>query len=290
MRVVDTHLHFITKEMMEKMGKERRLEEKKIKEHRERLKLPEFELFDFHTTVKKWLLEFNRYQIEKGIFLPFAPNLKEMIALGKVSDRFIGFTNVDPTQENADEILEEDLQAGLKGVKLYPVNHFFHVNDPKAEKIYPVVEKYEVPVMIHFGLSIGLGSNLVYGNPLDLHPVALKYPEVNFVISHFGCGFAREALFLAYQCHNIYYDTSSSNAWINYLPYKTTLKDIFQRFLETAGPGRLIFGTDSSFFPRGYRYEIFLEQKRILDELGVKKEEQEKIFSGNILKLLSLKS
>ncbi|GAF69031.1 unnamed protein product, partial [marine sediment metagenome] len=61
-------------------------------------------------------------------------------------------------------------------------------------------------------------------------------------------------------------------------------------FLETAGPGRLIFGTDSSFFPRGYRHEIFLEQKRILDELGVTKEEQEKIFGGNILKLLSLKS
>lgn len=44
----------------------------------------------------------------------------------------------ESTQENADEILEEDLQAGLKGIKLYPVNHLFHVNDSKAEKIYPV--------------------------------------------------------------------------------------------------------------------------------------------------------
>ncbi|MFQ6066246.1 MAG: amidohydrolase family protein [bacterium] len=290
MRVVDAHLHFITKETMEKMGKERGLEERNIKERRKRLKLPEFKLFDFNTTVKKWLSEFNRYQIEKGVFLPFAPNLQEMIALPKVNDRFIGFTSVDPTQENADEILEEDLQAGLKGVKLYPVNRFFHVNDPKAEKIYPVVEKYKVPVIIHFGLNIGPGSNLLYGNPLDLHPVALKHPEVSFIIAHFGCGFAREALFLAYQCNNIYYDTSSSNVWINYLPHKTTLKGIFQRFLDTAGSSRLIFGTDSNFFPRGYRYDIFLEQKRILDELGVAKEEQENIFGGNILKLLSLKS
>jgi len=289
MRVVDAHLHLITREMMEEMGKERGLEERQIRERRKRLKLPDFELFDFHTTLKKWLSEFERYHIEKGIFLPFVHNREEMITLAKVSERFIGFTSLDPTREDADKILEADLQAGLRGVKLYPVNRFFHVNDLEAEKIYPVVEKYKVLVMIHFGLNIGPGSNLLYGNPLDLHPVALKYPEVNFIIAHFGCGFAREALFLAYQCPNIFYDTSSSNAWIRYLPYKTTLKDIFQRFLEAAGPERLIFGTDSNFFPRGYRYDILQEQKRILDELRVGEEEQEKIFGGNILRLLSLK-
>ena len=289
MRIVDAHLHLITREMMEEMGKERGLEEKQIRERRKRLRLPDFELFDFHTSLKKWLSEFERYHIEKGIFLPFAHNREEMITLAKVSERFIGFTSLDPTREDADKILEEDLQAGLRGIKLYPVNHFFHVNDLEAEKIYPVVEKYKVPVMIHFGLNIGPGSNLLYGNPLDLHPVALKYPEVNFIIAHFGCGFTREALFLAYQCPNIFYDTSSSNAWIKHLPYKTTLKDIFQRFLEAAGPEKLIFGTDSNFFPRGYRYNIFQEQKRILDELRVAEENQEKIFGGNILRLLSLK-
>ena len=290
MRIVDAHLHLITREMMEEMGKKSGLDEMEVRERRKRLKLPDFQLFDFHTTVKRWLSEFERYHIEKGIFLPFAPNLREMTTLRKVSDRFIGFTSVDPTRKDADEILEEDLRAGLMGVKLYPVNRFFHVNDPEAEKIYPVAEKFKVPVMIHFGLNVGPGSNLLYGNPLDLHPVALKYPEVNFIIAHFGCGFTREALFLAYQCSNIYYDTSSSNAWINYLPYKTTLKEIFQRFLEAAGPERLIFGTDSNFFPRGYRYDILEEQKRIVDELGVGEDAQEKIFGGNILKLLSLKS
>ena len=289
MRIVDAHLHLITREMMEEMGKERGLEEKQIRERRKRLRLPDFELFDFHTSLKKWLSEFERYHIEKGIFLPFVHNREQMTTLAKVSERFIGFTSLDPTGESADEILEEDLQVGLKGVKLYPVNRFFHVNDPEAGKIYPVVEKYKVPVMIHFGLNIGPRSNLLYGNPLDLHPVALKYPEINFIIAHFGCGFAREALFLAYQCPNIYYDTSSSNAWTRYLPYKTTLKDIFQRFLEAAGPERLIFGTDSNFFPRGYRYDIFQEQKRILNQLGVAEEHQEKIFGGNILRLLSLK-
>ena len=290
MRIVDAHLHLITREMMEEMGKKSGLDEMEIRERRKRLKLPDFQLFDFHTTVKRWLSEFERYHIEKGIFLPFAPNLREMTTLRKVSDRFIGFTSVDPTRKDADEILEEDLRAGLMGVKLYPVNRFFHVNDPEAEKIYPVADKFKVPVMIHFGLNVGPGSNLLYGNPLDLHPVALKYPRVNFIIAHFGCGFTRETLFLAYQCSNIYYDTSSSNAWINYLPYKTTLKEIFQRFLEAAGPERLIFGTDSNFFPRGYRYDILEEQKRIVDELGVAEDGQERIFGGNILKLLSLKS
>jgi len=289
MRIVDAHLHLLTSEMVEEMRKDRGLKEKEIREARKRLRLPEFELFDFHTTVKKWISEFERYHIQKGIFLPFSHNLKEMLTLIKLSDRFIGFTTVDPSRKGANELLEKGLKAGLKGVKLYPVSRFFHVNDPETDRIYELAEKYKVPVMIHFGLNIGPGSNLLYGNPLDLHPVALKYPQVNFIIAHFGCGFAREALFLAYQCANIYYGTSSSNAWINYLPYKATLKDIFERFLEAAGPERLIFGTDSSYFPRGYRYNIFQEQKSILDELGVGEKEQEKILGGNILSLLSVK-
>ena len=72
MRIVDAHLHLITREMMEEIGKERGLEEKQIRECRKRLKLPDFELFDFHTTLKKWLSEFERYSIERGIFSPLS--------------------------------------------------------------------------------------------------------------------------------------------------------------------------------------------------------------------------
>jgi len=73
-------------------------------------------------------------------------------------------------------------------------------------------------------------------------------PQVNFVIPHFGAGYLKEALMVASQCSNVYLDTSSSNSWMRYSG--VDLKEVFGRALAAAGPQRLLFGTDSSYFPR----------------------------------------
>ncbi len=50
------------------------------------------------------------------------------------------------------------------------------------------------------------------------------------------------------QCPNIHLDTSSSNSWMKYHP-GLTLEGVFRQALAVVGPDRLLFGTDSSFFP-----------------------------------------
>ena len=85
------------------------------------------------------------------------------------------------------------------------------------------------------------------------------------IIPHFGAGFLRETLMAADQCPNIHLDTSSSNSWIKYHP-GLTLEAVFRQALEVVGPDRLIFGTDSSFFPRGWQRQIFEQQKATLDD------------------------
>ena len=52
---------------------------------------------------------------------------------------------------------------------------------------------------------------------------------------------------LADLCPNVYLDTSSTNSWMRY--EALDLKTVFRRALAVAGPERLLFGTDSSFFP-----------------------------------------
>ena len=47
------------------------------------------------------------------------------------------------------------------------------------------------------------------------------------------------------------------------------------------GPSRLLFGTDSSFFPRGWQKAIFDEQRAVLTDLGVSAEVQALVFGGN---------
>ena len=66
------------------------------------------------------------------------------------------------------------------------------------------------------------------------------------------------------QCPNIHLDTSSSNGWIQYYP-GLTLDAVFRQALAVVGPSRLLFGTDSSFFPRGWQRAIFDAQLAALD-------------------------
>ena len=79
-------------------------------------------------------------------------------------------------------------------------------------------------------------------------------------------------------------DTSSSNSWIKQTP-GLTLEQVFRTALDVVGPERLLFGTDSSFFPRGWNREVYVQQKAALDGLGVAAADQDKIFAGNFRRL-----
>ena len=156
-------------------------------------------------------------------------------------------------------------------------------------------ERSNVVVFVHMGIltvgvrkKLGLPSkfDMSRSNPIDLHRVALEYPHVNFVIPHFGAGFFREALMLGDLVPNIYLDTSSTNGWIKYQLPKVSLADVFGKALEVFGPKRLLFGSDSSFFPRGWNREIFDVQKQALEQLDADEETVRAIFGGNMKRLL----
>jgi predicted TIM-barrel fold metal-dependent hydrolase len=133
-------------------------------------------------------------------------------------------------------------------------------------------------------LNLPSPFNLRLGDPLTLATVAARFPKVPVIIPHFGAGFFREALMAADQCPNIHLDTSSTNSWVKYHP-SLTLEAVMRQALEVVGPDRLLFGTDSSFFPRGWQRQIFEQQQATLDAIGVAPEAQEKIFSGNFQRL-----
>src|SRR5665213_3127891 len=138
--------------------------------------------------------------------------------------------------------------------------------------------------------KLGLSSlfDMRFSNPIDLHAVALRYPEVPIIVPHFGAGFFREALMLADQCSNVYLDTSSSNHWICYQAGHLTMREVFRHALEVAGPHRLLFGTDSSFFPRGWHHAIFEDQAKALYEIGTSEADARAIFGENLLRIMAV--
>ena len=85
---------------------------------------------------------------------------------------------------------------------------------------------------------------------------------------------------LADLCPNVYLDTSSSNRWMAY--EGLDIRAVYSRAIEVAGVSRLLFGTDSSFFPRGWQTEIFKVQTTALYDLGLNEQQAAQILSLNL--------
>jgi len=96
-----------------------------------------------------------------------------------------------------------------------------------------------------------------------------------------------------YQADNVYMDSSGSNSWMRYMPYDLDLKQIFRKAVQAGGSHKVLFGTDSTFFPRGWRINVLEAQYGACKELvadGVLTDEDvHRIFYGNILKLTGFK-
>jgi len=249
---------------------------------------------------RRWIEEMEKYKISKLVLFASIPEdaLSVATAISAFPDKFIGFITINPLSSEVESNIKHAVEnMGMKGIILFPALYHIHVYDELLEKIYLIAKEYKIIVFTHFGIlkipireAIGLNDQIdgTYSNPTDLHRVAVRYPDVNFIIPHFGAGYLREVLMLGSQCKNVYVDTSSSNSWIKVLPYKIDLKDVFAKTIDVFGVDRIIFGTDSGVFPRGYRIDILNQQLEIMNELGLTDEEIQKILSGNLKRILEI--
>jgi predicted TIM-barrel fold metal-dependent hydrolase len=175
--------------------------------------------------------------------------------------------------------------------------HRYSIQD---ERVRPLLEAAVahpgIAIFVHCGvLTVGVRAKLGlpspfdmrFSNPIDLHAVALAFPKLRFIVPHFGAGYFREALMLCDLCPNVYLDTSSSNSWMRYQPELTGLPQVFRRALDVAGAERLLFGSDSSFFPRGWHKAIFDAQAQALYHIGISSTDAQRIFGGNLEKMLT---
>lgn len=242
----------------------------------------------------RWAAELDRRGVSRAALIASVPGDADSVAaaLRRHPRRFVGFFMVDPTQPDAHIAAADAIDRdGLATICLFPAMHRYGLHDERVRPIFDVAAaRPGTAVFVHCGvLSVGARTKLGlpspfdirFGNPLDLHAVALGYPSVPIVLPHFGAGLFREALMVADLCPNVLLDTSSSNAWMKYQAPGLTLADVFRQALAVVGAERLLFGTDSSFFPRGWVADVFERQSAALDELGEGSAVKEKIFGAN---------
>jgi len=250
-----------------------------------------------------WQDELDKNSVAKSILMASLPGdeLSVAKAVELYPDRFAGAFFFDPigqnALENATRIFDE---LNLKLICLFPAMHHFSVGDNENVKaiVGLVRDRPGTAMFVHCGsLSVGIRGkiglpskfDLRYSNPFEVHKLASEFPDVNFIIPHFGAGMFRETLMAADLCPNIYLDTSSSNKCVKYEAGGVDLTQVFCRTLDVIGGERLLFGTDSSVFPRGWNQEVFENQVRILDEIGISQQTAKAIFGGNLRRLLESK-
>ena len=292
--VVDAHAHFFTANTLKAWSLRGRTREGFEQRTRSRTDMTSIELPDESTDVaQQWVDEMNRYGITAMGFMVGAEAYDEFLeAKARFPGRFMGYANINPGDPEAAEKVDEAARDGLQGIKLYPSSWpELHAYDAACYPVYEAALKHRFPVFLHFGITIGGQADLRHGNPLDIQVPSRDFPDLNFVIAHFGAGFFRELLLLQYQADNVYMDSSGSNSWMRYLPYDLDLRKIFERAITTGGAEKVIFGTDSTFFPRGFRINILERQYEAVRSLSegpdaiVSVEDIDAIFRGNILRL-----
>ena len=245
----------------------------------------------------RWVQELDRAGVRRAAFIASVPGDEASVAkaVARHPSRIVGFFMLDPTAPDAPSRTEDALERlGLRGICLFPAMQRYSLHDARVSEIVGLAAKRPgTAVFVHCGaLSVGVRKKLGlpsrfdvrYGNPLDLHALAADHPGVPFIIPHFGAGLFREALLVADLCANVHLDSSSTNRWMSY-HHGLTLPGVFKQALEVAGPERVLFGTDSSFFPRGWNRAVYDAQVGALDAAGVDEGVRHRIFTGNFDRL-----
>jgi predicted TIM-barrel fold metal-dependent hydrolase len=289
MQVRDAHCHFFSANFFKTLGVQAGLETDDGLEVVEKLGW-EYPGTDTDLA-KKWIQELDKNDVAQAALISSIPGDETSVtaAVDLFPERIIGAFMTNPVQDDVGKLAEYHLQKKMSMACLFPAMHHFQLDGNEVLALFEKAASTGSVVFVHCGIlsvgvrkKLGLASDfdIRLGNPLDLQRAATAFPDVPIMIPHFGAGYWQQALMLASLHENVYMDTSSSNSWMKIFP-GVTLKEVFQTSLDVLGSGRLVFGSDSSFFPRGWQSSLHENQKDVLEELGLHQNEKAAILGDN---------
>ncbi|WP_458122336.1 amidohydrolase family protein [Paenibacillus sp. Z6-24] len=153
------------------------------------------------------------------------------------------------------EALEQSLQSPQTvGIKLYAGYYHYNVGDAIYDPVYRLAHQYELPIVIHGGLTYADGGLLKYSHPLSMEETFLKHRELTFMLCHLGDPWVMDTAALLEKNPNLYADLSGwivgDKAKVQRLMGEQTYVDHFRRAIVFAEKyDRLVFGTDWPLVP-----------------------------------------
>ncbi|WP_407421081.1 amidohydrolase family protein [Methanobrevibacter sp.] len=184
-------------------------------------------------------------------------------------DLFTGFGTLHPDSDNIEGDFDHLISLGLKGVKLHPDFQQFALNEERAFKLAEVIDKGNVPVLIHCG-----DFRYDYSNPEQIKPLLDKFPNLTVIGAHFaGWSIWKEATEKLAGTPNLYVDVSSSLYALS--------PDEAKEYIHAYGIEKVLWGTDYPMWEAESEMELF-------HKIGLTGEEENMILYENAAKLLGL--
>ena len=173
---------------------------------------------DLDYSVTGLLTEMKKNYIDDGLVIQIyeSPNprvaLEESRSIEEASGgRLHPVVTVDPTRgrETLDEALRMwETEPHLAGIKLFPGYLSFYPHDPRLDPLYEFAHRRRLPVLVHQGDTLDRKGLVKFARPIELDEVAVRWPDVRFVLCHFGNPWVEEASEVVYKNENVYADTS----------------------------------------------------------------------------------
>jgi uncharacterized protein len=248
--VNDCHVHFFSPSFLDALGAQKGLPADG-RAHAVAHALKWEEPASIEALANRWTAELTRHGVARAALIASVPGDEESVAaaLAQHPSRFVGFFMLDPTKADAVERATAALDRGLRGICLFPAMHHYPLYGEHVLRIFDLAKaRPGTAVFAHCGaLSVGVRKRLGLPSPFEM-----RYGN---------------PLDLQQAAHT-----------------HPTVPIILPP-LDILGPDRLLFGTDSSFFPRGWVREIYDRQRAALGSAAATGAVREKVLGGNFDRL-----
>ena len=144
--------------------------------------------------------------------------------------------------------------------------------------LYDLCRKYHKPIIFHAGFCLENNALAKYARPMEFEEVALRWPEINLCLAHFGWPWVQETAALLLKYPNLYANTALMNFDGPYQLFPKVFKqDMGEYWLDHNLADKVMFGSDS---PRIRP----VRSKRGLDSVEMLPETREKIYWKNAMR------
>ena len=203
------------------------------------------------------------------------------------------FFFIDPLEDDAAEQVAMADEAGIAGFKAICCHHY--PQDDRAMKIWERIAKTGKPLLLHSGILYNDGPSADYNRPGNFEHL-FYIPNLRFALAHISWPWVDElvAVFGKWNYWNVEASSTrvSAEMFVDVTPGTPAIyREEALRKVLTVGypsfPSHLLFGTDAISCYDSERVARQIQgDKAIYQNLGLSDEEQENIFSKNLLRFL----